>query len=835
MFRARRIPTWLALLAATACGSGEPEGEGDRSQVEGSGSAVLAAGAQVLDDETLRALTKADPDGALSFAGSTAQLEGLDAGDVLILGPSDVLPRGALVKVEAVTRQGDGFVVSTRPAELTEAFQDLQVSLKALLARPAEVSPQPAGASSGIAQHRQALELSFPVRLSEGSGDQRMELQGAVSLGSSLDLELDFDLTSFTLEELSLTFAAQETFAAELVGQGQLSFDESLTVATVGFSPITLFLPIPAPPYTVPVVLTPQVTLRAALQGSIQGDVSASVTQRAGFTTGLGYRNGEFGGFAEDDSTFDFEHPEYHGSANIRASAGPRLDVLLYGAVGPYAGVDAFLEAGASLEGPPPCVQGIVDAGLRGRVGVDFLASYETTLFDQRYPIASFDGCSTDPDAPRPALTWSRSFGRTESPGEHAKAVVQASDGTFLAVGHSNAFGGVSGFAAAAWALRLDPLGNVLWQRAYRRDAEIGSIHGAAEVPGGFLLAGSAGLAKLDSGGNVVWARTYVAEEFVEMTSIAALADGSSVLVGRIGVTTEAWAMRVDARGEPVWSYRYSGVDFARVRGTSDGGWIAVGNANSNLGDVSVVKFGADGAVLWNVALDNRHDAAGGEGTGTLTSSTDRGYDVVEKPGGGFLVVGESYGAFPIPEPGPAGFYAGWVIELDAQGGLVSSVLHRAPRDANYGGLVAVGVPELGSPLFLGRHAVTTDDLLQGEDALLLRSGSYAALGGPGQDGVYGGTLAGVGRGMPLHMTADGGAILALTSDSFTGQEQFWLVKLNRAGTLPSPHRRLLEGASLSNEHTAAQSVEGAAEEVVVVASAFTLVTETTPWTGVDR
>src|SRR5690606_11331745 len=211
----------------------------------------------------------------------------------------------------------------------------------------------------------------------------------------------------------------------------------------------------------------------------------------------------------------------------LGAVAAPRLDVLLYGLGGPYAGVDAFIEAGATLEGPPPCVQGIVDAGSRGHVGVDFVASYETTLFDRRYPIASFDGCSDDPNAPRPLVTWSRTFGRAETPGEQARAVLQAADGTLLVLGHSDAFGGVNAFAAAVWALRLDPLGHVLWQRAYRRDAELGLIQGAAEIPGGFLIAGSAGVAKLDSGGNVVWAKTYAADDALEITSIAARPDGS--------------------------------------------------------------------------------------------------------------------------------------------------------------------------------------------------------------------------------------------------------------------------------------------------------------------
>lgn len=830
MVSVRCVGTSLALLTLVACGTGEPEG--DRSHAAGSGSAVLAERARVLDEPTLRALTSVEGD-TLRFGAPTPQLEELAAGDVLILGPTTALPRGGLFQFERAEPDGEGFLVVTRPAKLTDAFQDLKISLQAHLTRPTSLA-QGATPARDLALHRQALELSFPLRLAEGSGSNRVELQGALSLGSAVDFELDFDLSSFTLDELSLTFTAEETFAAELAGQGELTFDESVTVATIGFTPITLVLPIPAPPYTVPVVLTPEVSLRAALQGRIQGDVSASVTQRAGFTAGLGYRNGEFDAFSEDDSTFDFEHPEYRGAATLRAVAGPRLDVLLYGLGGPYAGVDAFIEAGATLEGPPPCVQGIVDAGSRGHVGVDFVASYETTLFDRRYPIASFDGCSDDPNAPRPLVTWSRTFGRAETPGEQARAVLQAADGTLLVLGHSDAFGGVNAFAAAVWALRLDPLGHVLWQRAYRRDAELGLIQGAAEIPGGFLIAGSAGVAKLDSGGNVVWAKTYAADDALEITSIAARPDGSCMLVGRTGAEGDAFSLRIDARGEPVVGRRVAGVEFARVRATSDGGWVVVGTSDSNLGDVYVAKLDDQGQPLWSIAVDNRHEAATEEGSPELTSATDRGYDIAEKPGGGYVVVGESYGAFPIPEPDPAGFFAGWVIELDDSGELEGSVLHRAPPDASYGGLFAVGVPAQGSPLFLGRHALTAEDLLVAEDALLLRNGSYSALGGSGQDGVYTGNLAGIGRGMPLHVTTDGGTVLALTSDSFAGRDQFWILKLNRAGSLTSAHRRILEGASLPNEHTTARSMSAPWDELIVNATPFDVVLEVTPATSAE-
>src|SRR5690606_29225245 len=104
-----------------------------------------------------------------------------------------------------------------------------KISLQAHLTRPTSLA-QGATPARDLALHRQALELSFPLRLAEGSGSNRVELQGALSLGSAVDFELDFDLSSFTLDELSLTFTAEETFAAELAGQGELTFDESVTV-----------------------------------------------------------------------------------------------------------------------------------------------------------------------------------------------------------------------------------------------------------------------------------------------------------------------------------------------------------------------------------------------------------------------------------------------------------------------------------------------------------------------------------------------------------------------------------------------------------------------------
>jgi hypothetical protein len=382
----------------------------------------------------------------------------------------------------------------------------------------------------------------------------------------------------------------------------------------------------------VPVVLTPEVELQAGLKGGITGDVSTGVTQRASFTAGVGYKDGSFAGFSDHQNDFDFEPPSYGASANVRAWAGPKLDVLIYGAVGPFAGVEGFVEAAASLEGPPPCVTGTLDAGLTAIAGMSFLADYSTTLFDARKQLASFDtGSSGDPNAARPATTWARTYGRAGSGGERAQAVLQVSDGGYFVLGESSLFQGISAFAASAWALRLDALGNVIWQRAYARSSQ-GLTRAAAEVPGGFVIAGTSGLIKLDTGGNVLWAKQYLTDGDWELTSLAAQSDGSLLLVGALSAQGHALALKVDPNGEVLWAHSYVGDDFNRARPTSDGGFVLSGSVQQADSDFYVVKLNADGHVEWQRALDSAYNSAAMGDPASLTSGSDVAYDAIEKP-----------------------------------------------------------------------------------------------------------------------------------------------------------------------------------------------------------
>jgi hypothetical protein len=111
--------------------------------------------------------------------------------------------------------------------------------------------------------------------------------------------------------------------------------------------------------------------------------------------------------------------------------------------------------------------------------------------------------------------------------------------------------------------------------------------------------------------------------------------------------------------------------------------------------------------------------------------------------------------------------------------------------------------------------------LLANEDVLVIQEGAFSFLGGAGNDAIYGGTLAGIGRGMPLQMTADGGSILAVTSNSFAGQDQFWVIKLNRTAGINFPYRESASGASYANPDAVTSALDVDPTELFVRAESF--------------
>lgn len=260
--------------------------------------------------------------------------------------------------------------------------------------------------------------------------------------------------------------------------------------------------------------------------------------------------------------------------------------------------------------------------------------------------------------------TWSVTLGGDAS-SEGVLDVREAADGTLLVAGYTDSFGTGTG---DAWRLRLDGDGHVL-EESVHGEAVPGGTAGAALADDGsvvfvgrnvveLFLVHHAWAVSLDASGSVLWQRKFQTPigrhslEHVEATT-----DGGWIAAGTTAPSDagphEAWVVKLDANGFIQWQSKYGGgsAELPReILQTSDGGYLLVGQTSSSgrgLEDAWVAKIDAAGTLEWQQTYGGRDG--------------DEASDVVELPGGGYVVAGYT-NSFT------AGGHAGWVFALDAAG-----------------------------------------------------------------------------------------------------------------------------------------------------------------------
>jgi hypothetical protein len=264
-------------------------------------------------------------------------------------------------------------------------------------------------------------------------------------------------------------------------------------------------------------------------------------------------------------------------------------------------------------------------------------------------------------------------------------------EGAFL-VGEARAYG------TKAWALRVSAGGSVLWENLYE---EYDASHFTAMAPmpdGGFLAAGGAepyspnyrgefqyGLARrFSADGRLLWERLYGGSKRV-FGAAAPMPDGGAALAGTAyAPQAEAFLMRIDPEGEPLWIASGGGASFHGLCAQADGSILAVGDMQH--GDPAErracwARFGPDGART-DLKLSDL------DGVSSFRAAAPR-------PGGGAFLGGTAAGE-------AQGTERALVIATDAEGRVEwRLIVGEAPADI---GLRAMAAGDDGSVLLAGRH-----------------------------------------------------------------------------------------------------------------------------------
>lgn len=204
-------------------------------------------------------------------------------------------------------------------------------------------------------------------------------------------------------------------------------------------------------------------------------------------------------------------------------------------------------------------------------------------------------------------LMWQKSLGGSDN--DDAYSILQTTDGGFIIAGTS--FSGDHDVSynhgeQDYWIVKLNGSGDLEWQKSLGgSDIDIAYLI-RQTTDGGFIVAGNSysndgdvignhgvyWIVKLDATGNITWQKSL--DGACTQGDIQQTNDNGFIVVGQgdgnFNGITDYFIARLDVNGDSIWQEFFGGHNYDvahSVQQTSDGGFIVLGETNSNGGDVS--------------------------------------------------------------------------------------------------------------------------------------------------------------------------------------------------------------------------------------------------------
>ena len=232
------------------------------------------------------------------------------------------------------------------------------------------------------------------------------------------------------------------------------------------------------------------------------------------------------------------------------------------------------------------------------------------------------------------AIEWQKSLGGSNY--ELIWSAAKNNTGGYILAGQtSSTDGDVSGLHGFndAWIVNLNHEGNVLWQKALggsifedfeqvitsndhgyiavgatnSNDGDVSGLHSEFTEDGWIV--------KLDGSGNIIWQKTLGGTGSERFHGVIKTFDGGYLVVGHATSTdgdvhsndggVDAWVVKLDGHGNIEWEKTYGGSEqesFTDVTASWDGGFILIGSATSDDGDVTNYHGGSD---MWVVKINH--------------------------------------------------------------------------------------------------------------------------------------------------------------------------------------------------------------------------------------
>jgi hypothetical protein len=371
---------------------------------------VIPVTTNVLTHTTTQYLSSISGDGAVfTFTQSTSALNAVAPGEVIVGDVTANAPYGFLRKVTSISPVGGQVVVATTQATLEDAIQMGSVHISQVLT-PDQIQRGMQAKGVTLVEAPESLGEFFftleDVVLYDDDGNlsttnDQIRADGSIQLEPGFDFNLVVEYRE--LKELAFTTSAQETAEIKLKAEVELaSIKKEKEIGRYTFSPVTVMVG------PMPVVIVPVLTVNVGVDGSVHVGVTAGVEQRATLLAGLRYAGGVWQPVSDFSNQFTWNPPTLSAGLDLKGYAGVRLSLLLYGVVGPYADINAFLKLEANIADNPwwTLSGGLeVPAGVKVEVLGHSLVDYEgpTIAFGLILAQAQSNNPPNLPFAPYPA------------------------------------------------------------------------------------------------------------------------------------------------------------------------------------------------------------------------------------------------------------------------------------------------------------------------------------------------------------------------------------------------------------------------------------------------
>ena len=284
-------------------------------------------------------------------------------------------------------------------------------------------------------------------------------------------------------------------------------------------------------------------------------------------------------------------------------------------------------------------------------------------------------------------IIWQKNYGGKYN--DEATDIAISPNGDYIVVGFTESTE-LSNGERDFLVMRIDPMGNLIWQKGYGGRGNDVAKTVLALPDGGCLVGGYTGsidvdvhknyggldfwLIRLDKDGNILWEKNYGGTKNDVLQVILPTQDGNFLLIGSTDSDdkdvlenfgkTDILIIKINPQGYKIWKKTYGGSSFEEPYSgavdTNDTYWIS-GTSFSKDGIVKKRHAGGD---LWLFKIDGEGNVLFSK---TYGGSWDEGGNKIRlTPSGKVLLAGTTRSSDKDITTKNKGLYDGWVVKLDS-------------------------------------------------------------------------------------------------------------------------------------------------------------------------